>query len=83
MMATLHVRNIPDEVYERVKQLAARQRRSLSEEVAVLLENAVEAEEQRRSQAELLAEINRVRETRTWSPDYPDSTELLREDRAR
>jgi antitoxin FitA len=82
-MATLHVRNVPDQLYQQISQLARAQNRSLSAEVTTLLERAVIVEERQRSQAELLAEMKRLRESRTWNPDWPDSTELLREDRAR
>jgi plasmid stability protein len=82
-MATLHVRDVPERLYDRIKRLAQTQNRSLSAEVTTLLDRAVCAEEERQSQAELLAEINRVRQGRRWSPDWPGSTDLLREDRAR
>jgi len=36
-MATLNVKNMPDDLYEQVRQLARRDRRSLSQEVIVLL----------------------------------------------
>ena len=37
-MAILHVRNVPDDLYERLKKRAAAERRSLSAEVIALLE---------------------------------------------
>jgi plasmid stability protein len=40
-MATLHVRNVPDELYERLKALADEDHRSLSSEVIWLLEEAL------------------------------------------
>jgi len=79
-MSTLHVRNVPDELYERLRQRAARQRRSLSAEVVVLLDQALEQEE---ASVTLLREI---RSRRAYSPELagaPDSTRLLREDRER
>ncbi len=36
-MATLNVKNVPDELYEQVRRRARRERRSLSQEVIVLL----------------------------------------------
>jgi hypothetical protein len=38
-MATLTIRNVPPEIVERVKEAAARNRRSMEEEVRRLLEN--------------------------------------------
>jgi plasmid stability protein len=40
-MATLTIKNIPDEVYEQLKQRAARHRRSVNSEVIVCLEKAL------------------------------------------
>lgn len=37
-MATLTIRNVPDELYERLKQAAERNRRSLNNEAIILLE---------------------------------------------
>lgn len=40
-MATLNVKNFPDELYERIKRRAAAQRRSIAGEVVTLLDRAV------------------------------------------
>ena len=40
-MATLTVKNIPDELHERLKQRAAQHRRSLNSEVIVCLEQVL------------------------------------------
>ncbi len=42
-MATLHVRNVPDDLYDRLKSLAEEDHRSLSSEVIDLLQEAVAA----------------------------------------
>lgn len=39
-MATLNVKNFPDDVYERLKAMAAAERRSIAAEVIHLLERA-------------------------------------------
>ena len=80
-MATLHVRTVPDELYERLSDLARRSHRSLSAQVVTLLSEAMAARETASRQAQLLAEIRRHR----FHPPAgaPDSTELLREDRER
>ncbi len=41
-MATLNVKNLPDALYRRLKARAKRQRRSVAQEVAVLLAEALE-----------------------------------------
>jgi plasmid stability protein len=40
-MATLTIKNIPDELYEQLKQSATRHRRSVNNEVIVCLENVL------------------------------------------
>jgi len=40
-MATLTVKNVPDELYERLKLRAMRSRRSINSEAIVLLEDAL------------------------------------------
>ncbi|GMU24916.1 MAG: hypothetical protein AMXMBFR13_49870 [Phycisphaerae bacterium] len=82
-MAILHVRDVPDELYERVRKLAQAKNRSLSAQVNTLLARAVADQEHRQSQAKLLAEARRLRESIKWDPSFPDSTTLLREDRER
>lgn len=41
-MATMTIKNIPDELYEELKQRAAANRRSINNEVIVLIERAVQ-----------------------------------------
>ena len=80
-MPILHVRNVPDDLYRRLKARAARKRRSLSAEVTILLEKALQTPET--EQSELLADIRRRRFFRPESAGAPDSLSLLREERAR
>ena len=83
-MAILHVRNVPDELYERIKKRARSTRRSLSAEVLALLERGSDGDQResgprQTSIAEILEEMRRERSTRAW--DGVDSVELIREDR--
>lgn len=80
-MTILHVRNVPEQLYERIKVRAETQRRSLSAEVIALLESAIEEAEH--DPAVTLQTIRERREHYPVSPDAPDSTLLLREDRER
>lgn len=80
-MATLHVRNVPDEIYQRLREKAEASNRSLSAEVVVLLRGALE--NRKPSQREVLDEIRRQRTFRPADVGAPDSTTLLREDRGR
>ena len=80
-MNTLHIRSVPDEVYEQLRSLAQARGRSLSAQVVFLLERSLEAEAQQQGQSRLLETIRRRRFTPP--PAAPDSTDLLVADRAR
>jgi antitoxin FitA len=80
-MNTLHVRSVPDELYERLQKLAHAKNRSLSAQVITMLARAIEDEERRKKQAEVLTSIQRRRFK--VPQNAPSSLELLREDRGR
>lgn len=80
-MPTLHVRNVPETLYDRLRQRAQKRNRSLSAEVVMLLDFAMDESED--TQTDLL---NSIRRRRFFNPAVaaaPDSTTLLREDRER
>ena len=80
-MATLHVRGIPDDLVETLRQRAKTRRRSLSAEVVTVLEQSLAREP---IAVERLLERMRLRlEAQGVHTGIPDSVELLREDRAR
>ncbi len=76
-MAILHVRDIPDSLYKRMQKIAKSRGRTLSAEVIALFEEAIEQDEMRRKQADVLASIRQNR--RTPPPGAPDSVELIRQ----
>lgn len=80
-MPTLHVRSVPDDVYEQLRSLAQSKQRSLSAQVVAMLQRALEVEAQQKRQEQLLVAIRRRRFTPPTAA--PDSTELLQEDRLR
>jgi plasmid stability protein len=80
-MPTLHVRNVPDALYSRLKQQAQAENRSLSAEVIMLLDRALAEAE--RGQNEVLDNVRRRRFFRPDQAGAPDSASLLRQDRAR
>ena len=80
-MTILHVRSVPDNLYQKLQQLAAARKRSLSAQVITMLAKAVEEEERRAMQAKTLASIQG---RRFKAPqDAPAALELLRENRSR
>ena len=80
-MPILHVRNVPDELYNRIKAEARARNRSISAEVIVLLDRALAGSE--RSQAEVLDNIRRRRFFQPARVNAPDNGSLLHEDRTR
>jgi plasmid stability protein len=74
-MAQVIVRNLPDDVVERLKTRAAQRRRSLEQELRDILTEAA-----RPSREEILADLDRIR---AMTPRVPqtDSAELIREER--
>ena len=77
-MANLTIRNVSDEVVERLKYKAKQNGRSLEAELRELLKQAAS----RKTPEELLAIADRIA---AMTPDVPqtDSAELIREDRDR
>ncbi len=78
MVPTLTLKNIPKDLYERLKQRAAEHRRSINSEILVCLERALHSE--RVDPQALLARADAVRERAALSPV---TDELLSEARAR
>jgi len=80
-MNTLHVRSVPDDLYQRLRHLAQARNRSLSAQVITMLAQAAEDEENRKRQEKILAGIRR----RRFAPPAtsPSSLDLLHEDRKR
>ena len=80
-MATLHVRSVPVELYERLKAHAEAEGRSLSAEVLIILERALA-----RTSSSQKAVLQSLKKRRRFSPakaGAPSSLQLLREDRER
>ncbi len=80
-MNTLHVRSVPDDLYNRLQQLANARNRSLSAQVITMLAQAIENEERRKNQLKTLSSIKRRRFTAPRNA--PSTLALLKEDRAR
>lgn len=59
-MATITIKNLPDDLYEHLKRSAARNRRSINREAIVCLERALTAPQ--RDARPILARAKRVRE---------------------
>lgn len=64
-MPSITVKNIPDTLYDRVRKLAAANRRSINSEIIVCLERAVGVRP-----LDVEAEIARARRIREWTAEY-------------
>jgi hypothetical protein len=81
-MTNLSLRDVPDELYQQIKEMAERERRSLNQQILVLLERAVQ--QQQRPNPDVLKRIDRQREAIAARIGIiPDSTEQIAEDRSR
>jgi predicted transcriptional regulator len=80
-MSTLHVRSVPDDLYQRLQNLAQKRNRSLSALVVDMLSQVLAEEETRQKQIGIL---NSIRRRRFTPPEKSSSSlELLKEDRDR
>jgi plasmid stability protein len=75
---TLHVRNVPPEVYEALRARASREGRSMNAEVIAILRRSLAS---RRDPEDVIADLRRFRERVQLPPDAPPPEELIREDR--
>lgn len=80
-MPSLTIRNLPADVYARLRERARRNRRSVTQEAAMIIEEAVREAE---VAANPWAQVDRIRESvRSRYGAFPDSATLIREDRER
>jgi plasmid stability protein len=85
-MAILHVRNMPDDLYRQLQQRAETERRSLSAEVVILLQQAMTRPRayDPATYADLFHQIVREREVSAAAHGpFPDSVTDIRADRER
>lgn len=82
-MPTLHVRNVPEELYAQLQQVAEKENRSLTAEVIALLEDAVRQRQLYQSAEEILHRVRRRSQKVKLPTGWVDSVELIREDRRR
>lgn len=83
-MATLYVENVPDDLYEALRNRAKSRRRSIAAEVLALLEENIPTEKQLKAREALLQQILRIREEHPESGGpYLSAEQMIREDRDR
>ena len=83
-MATLYVENVPDELYEALRERAREHRKSITAEVLSLLADNVVTAAERKARQQFLRQAQRLRAQRARSVGgFLSSEELQREDRGR
>ena len=83
-MPTLYVENVPDELYEALRERARESRRSMAAEVLTLLEENVPTTKELARRKELLHRVRKLHGRRPGSSGpFPTSEEMQREDRRR
>jgi len=83
-MATLYVENIPDDLYEALRNRARQHRKSLAGEVLSLLEENVPTAAELRRRRQFLTRVQRIRsQKRPVRGGFPTTEQMQREDRER
>jgi len=83
-MATLYVENVPDDLYEALRQRARSNRKSIAAEVVSLLEQNIPTAVELKRRRKAFEELKRIRSA---SPPglgpFSTAEEMIREDRER
>lgn len=81
-MPALQIRDLPDEIYNKIKELSEKEHRSLSSQALVLLKKALSHEESNQERRKKI--IKEIESTQNkWSDDLPAPEDLIADDRAR
>ena len=82
-MAILHVCNVPNVLYERIRRLAQENNRCVAAEVIGILSRAVQTRVARREAAAVIERIRQQSRDRVLPGNWVESTELIRRNRCR
>lgn len=83
-MPTLYVENVPEDLYEALRERARQRRNSISTEVLALLRDNVPTPAELARRKELLVRATRLHARRARRlGTFPSAEEMLREDRRR
>jgi plasmid stability protein len=82
-MAKLHLGNVPNDLYESLRERARSDRRSISAEALSLIEQLLPTATKVRRRAAFYQRIQRLRSRKEETRPGPTSEGLLREDRQR
>jgi len=83
-MATLYVENVPNDLYEALRDRARQHRRSIAAEVVSLIEENIPTAQELRARQAFFRQVKRFQSRRPLSTGpFPSSEEMQREDRLR
>ncbi|MGD0695744.1 MAG: DNA-binding protein [Terriglobia bacterium] len=83
-MATLYVQNVPDDLYDALRNQARQRGSSIAAEVVAILKETVPTAQELRSRRALLRRVERLQSRRALrAGPWPSTEEMLREDRSR
>jgi plasmid stability protein len=83
-MATLYVENVPDDLYDALRQRARQHRKSIAAEVLALLQENIVTAAELESRQQFLRRAQRLRSRSQRSAGvFPAAEEMQREDRGR
>ena len=80
-MTALQIRDLPEEIYEKIKELSEQEHRSLSSQVLTLLEQSLQSETNETNRTQLIKSIKQQQSE--WSRELPEPSRLISEDRNR
>lgn len=78
-MPTLHIRNVPKDVYEALRERARERGTSMNTEVIEILDEAFRYK--RRSFEEVMASLDKLSKEINFGPDWPAPEDVIRADR--
>jgi plasmid stability protein len=82
-MATLHVENVPDDLYRALRGRARKRQRSIPAEILSLLADHVPTAKELRARRELLRTLEQARLKTSSRGVYGTTEEMQRQDRSR
>ncbi|MGH8963727.1 MAG: FitA-like ribbon-helix-helix domain-containing protein [Actinomycetes bacterium] len=80
-MAELHVRNIPADLHERLRERASAEGRSLSSEVVAILRRVLDPPAGGSSRTDAIDRLRRIQARHRLAQGAPPAEALVREDR--
>lgn len=80
-MATLYVENVPEDLYEALRERAKSQSRSIAAEVASLLRENIPTKKELKARRDSSRKLQRVKLRRLPGEPFVPIEEMLREDR--